>query len=279
MSKKEKTIAEEYKSVYSNGSSWDIALIDDINPNYVDSEIHNSSDIKKLEIGFKILNSKFFSNKLEMPYIDFNSKMRAEVSFETNKYEAKAEDIKKEKKEGERNYAIMLSDKFLGESTLVIYTALMQGMMIYADEMIVKSKRARSGEKKQKGLFSKEGIYINRDGISICKDYGINVEKGLYFGEKNQNSENEKETRRYHFVANTEGLFYKVLEDSGLLKYTFAGKPKVREENVKNNNQKLFRMVCPKCGASIHASINNCKNDIRCFNEGCNGIRYIRQKV
>lgn len=273
MSKKEKTIAEIYKSVFMEGSSWDIALIDDVNPNYSENEIHNSVDIKRLERAFKILNGIFFANKLTMPYIDFNSKMRAEVKFEMNKHEASSEDVKNEAKDGEKDYAILLSDKFLGESTLAIYTALMQGMMIYADEMIVKSKEGR-GEKKGKklGLFSNDGIYINKDGIAICKEYGIRVEEGVYFGEKQQNSENEKRSRRYHFVAETNGIFYKELNGSGLLADKFVGKPRVRDDE--NNKNKLFRMECPICNMSIYVSKGNCEKDIRCFNEGCNGTRF-----
>ena len=274
MSKKEKTIAEIYKSVFMEGSSWDIALIDDVNPNYSENEIHNSVDIKRLERAFKILNRRFFADKLNMPYIDFNSKMRAEVKFEMNKHEASSEDVKNENKDGEKDYAILLSDKYLGESTLAIYTALMQGMMIYADEMIVKSKEGR-GEKKGKklGLFSNDGIYINKDGVAICKEYDIRVEEGVYFGEKQQNSENEKRSRRYHFVAETNGIFYKALKESGLLEDKFVGKPRVKDDE--NNKNKLFRMICPKCGVSFHASKKNCEKDIRCFNEKCNGTRFV----
>ena len=293
MSKKEKMVAEEYKSKY-NDYGLDIALVNRMNPEYKEKakekedkerDKYKSDDIKKLENAFKKINEVFYESVLYTPVIEFNSKMRAEIKVEEAGGLISTEEIEKGTKKARLTKKIMISDRFLDLDTLVIYTALMNGIMIYADMEIAESKIGISGNEKYKKMFTGGGIYINKAGKGICKEYGILVEDGLYFPDESQESTTSE--RRYHFVCDKEGAFYKFLEDKELLKDQFVCRP-LKSNNKKNDKgkdngnaaveekgKKLFKMICNTCGATIHASKKNCEKDIRCFNEKCNGTRFV----
>lgn len=293
MSKKEKTVAEEYKSKY-NDYGLDIALVNKMNPRYEgtakekedkERDKYKSDDIKKLENAFKMINEVFFNNTLHTPVIEFSSKIRAEIKVEEAVGLISTEEIEKGTKNARLTKKIMISDRFLEKDTLEIYTALMNGIMIYADMEIAESKIGISGNEKYKKMFTGGGIYINKAGKGICKEYGILVEDGLYFPDESQESTTSE--RRYHFVCNKEGAFYKFLEDKELLKDQFVCRP-LKSNNKKNDKgkdngnaavedkgKKLFRLECPTCRIGIYVSKGNCEKDIRCFNEGCNGTRFM----
>ena len=232
-----------------------------------------SDDINTVRKVFEIFNEELFEGQLDIPYINIIPNLKVDY-----KVEIPSGWIKSKWDREEECIRMFLSEKIYKKSLKEIYVLLV-GAMIMQYDLEMNEMHKGTGSKWIR-LINNNNNYFGKRYKNECEKRGLKVIEPVVAEVDDEDEKKKNKNKKPEVCAGK--LFDDIylnydFENNFKLVYKYVP-PQIVEKGDKGNNGQSMRLfICPGCGMKIRVTKTG-DIDIRCYNEKCDGVRFMPDK-